>query len=157
MSTRHALWSVALALVWGGAGGCADDAKVGTCKVEEGKWIGPNTGYLYDRKRYCAEEAACVRHCDAVGALPHVGSCEWDSFQSCTGELPQTPPRSEVCALELLVDCGSGGTPQVSCLSCDDPPAGTSDYDPETNCLSKWSTKVGRGATCEEAEEALAE
>jgi hypothetical protein len=133
------------------SGACAadTDAKVGTCKVEEGDYIGPNTGFWYDDKRYCATEVDCNTHCSRVKGQDNIGSCVWDSFKSCSGSLPAKAKEAEYCAIALTIDCGTGESTSVDCIGCSDPPLNESDYD--GTCRTQYGGTLGRGTTCEEA------
>jgi hypothetical protein len=50
------------------------------------------------------------------------------------------------------VSCGgSSGDTTVDCWNCDNVTPGKSDYDPSTECFSRWGGTVGRAATCSDA------
>jgi hypothetical protein len=137
------------------AGACSadTDAKVGTCKVEEGDYIGPTTGFWYDEKHYCATEVDCNAHCAQVKGQDNIGSCAWNSFKSCSGALPAKTKDAEYCAIALTMDCGDGESTSVECIGCSDPPLNESDYD--GTCRSQYGGSLGRGKTCEEAKAAV--
>jgi len=149
--SKAALLTSALGALLLASNACSSDngAKVGTCKVEEGDYIGPTTGFWYDEKHYCATEVDCDSHCTKVAGQDNIRGCKWDSFKSCTGSLPAKAKEAEYCAIALTIDCGGEPSTDVNCISCDVAKANESDYD--GTCLTQYGSSIGRGTTCEEA------
>jgi hypothetical protein len=144
---RVLLVSLATALV---TASCSSGPDTGTCSVEKGDYIGPDTGYIWDSNEYCAEKSACDTFCSNVAAREDYRNCHYGAGHACSGSLP-TPPDPSICAIELTVTCGGSPSTTSNCFGCDTLTPGKSDYDPGTDCLSRWGTKVGRGATCDAA------
>jgi hypothetical protein len=142
--------SALVALVVGSAA-CSGGGSDGACSVEHGTFIGPDTGYIWDPSDdYCADQSGCQAFCNAVSAREDYRNCHYTSGSWCSGSLP-TPPDPSICAISLTTTCGGSPSTDTNCFNCDTVTPGKSDYDPGTDCLSQWGSKVGRGATCNDA------
>jgi hypothetical protein len=143
---------VSALLVLVGSAACSGGGSDGTCYVQHGTFIGPDTGYIWDVPNYyCADQGSCQTFCNSVASRDDYRGCTYQAGSACTdGSLP-TPPDPSVCAITQNVTCGGQPSSSTSCYACDTVTPNKSDYDPSTDCLTQWGSKVGRGANCSDA------
>jgi hypothetical protein len=131
--------------------GCTSQSEDGSCQVSVNV-LGTD---VWTDSYYCGSHAQCDAFCAANANKGAYGACQWSSgFVCLDGDLPTAPPQ--VCALWQSIVCGGGPDDfqkfcDVSCTT--DPNA--SDYDPSTDCLTKYKGPLVMGPDCGSAEAQL--